>query len=129
MNKMQALDAFWSSFGWDALEENVFYDKRSRGVEIDFPLITYSVSLDNIGNPVDMNASLWDRHSSWKTVFEKSEEIAEAITKMYPPAIKLDKGRLYIYKGRPFGQMMGDPDDEYIRRLYLNITAEYLTAF
>ena len=125
MTKGEALHQFWSSFGWTAIDENSAYD---RGNAPDFPYITYSVSTDSLDNTLDMNASLWDRSTSWKAVSEKAEEIADYIVKMYPPSIKIDGGRLYIAKGRPFAQRMGDPDDDRIRRIYLNIQAEFLTA-
>lgn len=57
-----------------------------------------------------------------------SDTIAEAIKKMRPPAIKFDNGRLFITKGTPFAQRMTDEDDM-VRRIYINITAEYFSAY
>jgi hypothetical protein len=48
---------------------------------------------------------------------------------MNPPSIKFDGGRLYIAKGNPFAQRMADPNDDMIRRMYLNIQAEFLSAY
>ena len=122
MDKSQAIDNFWNGFGIPAYDENTVPDDAS------FPRITYNVETDSFDNPVGMNASLWYRSTAWKDISKKAEEIGEYITKMFPPTIQIDGGRLYITKGSPFAQRMPDPDDS-IRRIYLNIEAEYLTAF
>jgi hypothetical protein len=36
---------------------------------------------------------------------------------------------LYISKGSPFAQRMKEPSDDMVRRIYININAEFLTAF
>lgn len=126
MNKAQAINDFWNSFGLKAYDENTVPNKEGLP---SFPYITYSVKTDELGNVVSLPASIWDRSTSWKTVSDKVEEISEAITKMNPPAIKIDGGRLYLMKGTPFAQRMGDPNDNAIRRIYLNLYAEFLTAY
>ena len=122
MDKAQALQHFWSSFGLAAYDSTVVPDNAQ------MPYITYSVSTDSLNNVVNMNASLWYRSSSWKDITEKADEIAEAIVKMNPPSIQLDNGRLYITKGTPFAQRMSDEDGN-VRRIYLNIQAEFFTAY
>ena len=122
MDKSQAIDNFWNRFGIPA------YDENTVPQDAPFPRITYNVETDSFDNPVGMNASLWYRSRSWKDISQKAEEIGEYITKMFPPTIQIDGGRLYITKGSPFAQRMNDPDDS-IRRIYLSIEAEYLTAF
>lgn len=122
MNKLQALQNFWQSFGLMA------YDSTDVPDNAQMPYITYNVATDSLGNVLNMSASLWYRSNSWKDISDKAEEIAEAIVKMNPPSIKLDNGRLYIAKGTPFAQRMSDEDGN-VRRIYLNIQAEYLTAY
>lgn len=122
MDKSQAIDAFWNGFGIPAYDENTVPEDAS------FPRITYNVETDSFDNPVGMNASLWYRSTAWKEISQKADEIGESIVKMFPPTILIDGGRLYITKGSPFAQRMTDPDDS-IRRIYLSIEAEYLTAF
>lgn len=122
MNKSQAIHNFWSGFGLTA------YDEMTVPDDAKMPYITYSVSTDSIDTAVNMHASLWYRTNSWKGISDKAEEIAEAIVTMNPPSIELDKGRLYIAKGNPFAQRMAD-DDRTVKRMYLNIKAEYLTNF
>ena len=123
MNKAQALHNFWSGFGITAYDETTVPDNAP------FPYITYAVETDSLDNVVLMNASLWYKSYSWAEIQTKAEEIAEAIVKMQPPTIELDTGRLYITKGTPFAQRMSEPADDTVRRILLNISAEYLTAY
>ena len=125
MNKSQAIHNFWSGFGLKAYDETTVPNKEFTP---EFPYITYRVVMDDLDSPIVLTASLWDRSTSWKTISDKVEEISEAITKMNPPAIEIDNGRLYITKGSPFAQRMRDPDDS-IRRIYINLQAEFLTAY
>ena len=122
MDKSQAIDSFWNSFGLPAYDENTVPDDAA------IPRITYTVETDSLDNVISLNASIWYRSKSWADISKKAEEIGEYIAKMIPPSIPIDNGRLYITKGSPFAQRMTDPDDS-IRRIYLNIEAEFFTAF
>lgn len=123
MDKAQALQTFWESFGIPAYEQTTVPESAK------MPYITYSVSMDSLDNVVNMSASVWYHSTSWKDISEKTEQIARYIVGMNPPSIKFDGGRLYIAKGNPFAQRMADPNDDMIRRMYLNIQAEYLSAY
>lgn len=119
MNKIQALHAFWSGFTWPA------YDETSVPDGAQFPYITYEVRSDEFGRPVASSASLYDRTSTWKNVTEKEMEIAEAIGrggKMIP----FEDGAFWIEKANPWAQRVGEPSDEKVRRIMLNVTIEYL---
>lgn len=122
MNKSQALDHFWNSFNLPAFDENSVPDHTS------FPYITYQVATDSVGNTLTLSASLWYRESTWKNISDKAEEIAEFIGYSYKN-IKFDDGYLIIYKGTPFAQRMGDPEDDLIKRIVLTITAEFLSEY
>ena len=122
MDKIQALDRFWNSFGLPA------YDESTVPQNAPLPRITYEAATDSFDSELYLTASLWYRSSSWKEISQKAEAISRYIVQMNPPTIQLDDGRLYITKGTPFAQRMTDPDDS-IRRIYLNIKVEYLTAF
>lgn len=123
MTKGQAIQEFWESFGLTAYDETTVPD------DAPFPYITYQVHTGSIGDLCIVNTSLWYRSYSWKEISEKTEEISEAIAKMYPPSIKIDGGRLYITKGTPFAQRMGDASDDAIRRMLLSINYEFLTEY
>ena len=120
MNKAQAIHSFWSSFTWKA------YDKDTVPPEAKMPYITYNVSEGEIDTIVSLYASLWDRGTSWEAVELKAKEIAERIVRMYP--IKIDGGYLKLSLGTPFAQRLSDEDDQ-IRRIYINLQAEFLTEF
>ena len=123
MTKGEAIQQFWESFGLTAYDENTVPD------DAPFPYITYQVHTGSIGDVCIVNTSLWYRSYSWKEISEKTEEISEAIAKMYPPSIKINGGRLYITKGAPFAQRMGDASDDAIRRMLLSINYEFLTEY
>lgn len=124
MDKYQALQSFWSRFGLEAFDENIVYGGEEAP---EFPYITYNVSTDSLDSPVPMSASLWYRSPSWEAISLKTEQIAHEIEEN--GVVPLDVGYLWITKGTPFAQRMNDPSDSMIRRVYLNITAEYLTPY
>lgn len=124
MDKVQAIDEFWNSFGLPAYDENTVPTDDS----VDYPYITYSVSTDSLGNMVPLSASLWYRSTSWEDITHKAQEIARAIKTQHMP-IKIDGGYVWLVGGTPFSQRMSDPNDDMVRRIYLNVSAEYLTAY
>ena len=119
MDKSQAVHNFWSGFSIPA------YDENSVPGDAALPYITYSVATDSLGNPVALTGSVWYKSTSWEAASRKADEIAEGIGSH--KVIALDNGYLYLTKGTPFTQRMPDPDDT-IKRIYINIMAEYLTA-
>lgn len=120
MDKAQALHAFWSGFGMKAYDENTVAENAT------FPRITYSVSTDSIGNLVILSASLWYNTRSWEDISKKADEIAAAIG-YGGKIIKIDNGYLWLTKGSPFAQRMSEPSDKMVRRMALNLNAEFLT--
>lgn len=123
MTKGQAIQKFWESFGIPAYDETVVPDDSP------FPYITYQVHTDSLDGLCITNASIWYRSYSWKEISEKTEEISRAIAQMNPPSVKIDGGRLFITKGVPFAQRMGDDSDDAIRRMLLNVNYEFLTEY
>lgn len=121
MDKAQAIHQFWSGFGLTAYDENTVDENA------DFPYITYSVSTGSIDDFILLTASLWYRSTSWEEITKKADEIAQAITNMSPPAIKIDGGRAYFTKGTPFSQRTSEESDDSVRRIYLNVYVEFLT--
>ena len=124
MDKVQAIDEFWNSFGLPAYDENTVPTDDS----VDYPYITYNVSTDSLGNMIPLSASLWYRSTSWEDITHKAREIARAIKTQHMP-IKIDGGYVWLVGGTPFSQRMSDPNDDMVRRIYLNVSAEYLTAY
>lgn len=120
MDKAQALNSFWNSFGMPA------YDEYTVPQGATTPYITYNVMTDSLENVINLHASIWYKSMSWKDVSIKAEEIAAAIG-IGGKVMKLNNGYLWINKGVPFAQRLNDTDDT-MRRMYLNIQVEYLTA-
>lgn len=126
MNKYQAWQAFWSSFGWAAYNENTVPDNAMELNNNRY--ITYESCSDSFGNVNLVTVSLFHRSTSWTTIHAKAEEIAERIKRMYPPSIEIDGGRMKISTGQPFASDMSDEDDT-IRRVRLNVLVEFMTAY
>lgn len=125
MDKWQAIDNFWNSFGWNAYDENSVDTGR---FSPSLPYITYSAQTGSVGQILSLTGSLWDRSTSWQSVSNKADDIAEAIGYGYSIE-KVDGGYLWITKGQPFAQRMNDPDDSEIKRIYIVLSAEFLTAY
>ena len=129
MTKAAAIYQFWNSFGIKAYEENTVIDADEEGnpVEPTFPYITYQLVTDSFDREVAATASLWYRGESWVDTNAKTEEISAHIG-LGGKIIKCDGGRIWIKRGQPFAQNMGDESDDLIKRKYLNLTFEFLTA-
>ena len=125
MDKWQAIDNFWNGFEWNAYDENSV-DTGENAPEL--PYITYSALTGSLGQVLTLTASLWDRSSSWQRISNKADEIAEAIGYGFT-LMQIDGGYLWITKGQPFAQRMSDPNDDEIKRVYIMLNAEFLTAY
>ena len=121
MTKAAAIYQFWNSFGLKAYEENTVPDDAA------FPYITYQLVTDSFDREIPVTASLWYRSESWAAINAKTEEISQRISRG-GKIIQCDGGAIWLKRGRPFAQNMGDESDNLIKRKYLNITAEFLTA-
>lgn len=124
MTKAAAVQEFFSSFGLNAYEENSVPTGEDAPA---FPYLTYSFSTDSLGAQVALSCSLWYRDESWVNANAKAEEISQKIGRG-GTFVHLDEGAIWIRRGSPFAQSMGDPSDNMIKRKYINITAEYWTA-
>ena len=128
MNKAQALHSFWSSFDIPAIDEQSAYDEGTlESLGIPRRYITYEVGTSNLGEPVALTASIWDKSTSWAFVQEKADEIAAAIG-YGGKVIAVDGGYLWLKLGQPFAQRMSEEGNFDLRRIYLTISAEFLTA-
>lgn len=122
--KAATIYEFWNSFEMPAYEENSVPTGEDAPK---FPYITYQLVTDSLGNEVAMSASIWYRGTSWLEANAKTEEISQRIGRK-GAVLDCNGGKVWIKRGTPFAQNMGDESDNLIKRKYLNITAEYLTA-
>ena len=125
MTKEAALYNFWSMFGIPAYEENSVPSGED-GAE--FPYITYQVVADSFGNDVAMAGSVWYRSTSWKEANAKAQEISNVLSSG-GVTLACDGGIIWLRRGVPFAQSMGDDSDDLIKRKYINITAEFITDY
>ena len=121
MTKAAAIYQFWNSFGLTAYEENTVPGDAA------FPYITYQLVTDSFYREIPLTASLWYRGESWTDINAKTEEISQKISRG-GKIIPCDGGAIWLKRGQPFAQNMGDESDNLIKRKYLNITAEFITA-
>ena len=121
MTKAAALHSFFGGFGLTAYEENSVPDDAV------FPYLTYSLTTDSFsGYPSTITISLWYRSTSWTAANAKCEEISVAIG-LGGQLIECDGGRIWIKRGQPFANSMGDVNDELIKRKIIDVGADYLT--
>lgn len=135
MNKQQAYNAFWNSFGVLAFEENSVPDDKtidaliSSGVaEAKYPYIAYQVLIDDLGNAVFPTASIYDKSTSWERSDKLANTISERIEDMDTLALD-NEGRMFITKGSPFAQHQLEDRDLSIRRIILNLGVEFFTKY
>lgn len=125
MTKASALYNFFSSFDIEAYEETLV--PTGEGAP-KFPYLTYQLITDSFDNEVLIPVSLWYRsEASLLALNSKTEEISQRIGRG-GVFLDCDGGKIWIKRGSPFAQTMSDPEDNTIRRKYINITAEFLTA-
>lgn len=123
MDKFQALQSFWGSFGIPAYDESTVPTGENKPA---MPYITYDAVVGNLGDRCAMSASIWYRGTSWSEATTKLTEIASALNRS-GKVIPMDEGAVWIKAGSPFAQRMPDSDDT-VRRIYINVTAEYITS-
>ena len=121
MTKAAAIYQFWISFGLTAYEENTV------PADAAFPYITYQLVTDSFDREIPLAYSIWYRSESWTAINAKTEEISQRISRG-GKIISCDGGAIWLKRGQPFAQNMGDESDDLIKRKYLNITAEFITA-
>lgn len=117
MDKLQAFNQFWSSFGIPAYDENTVPDEAKP------PYITYQIASDDFGNALFLNASIWYRDTSWLAITQKEKEISARIGRG-GCTVGYDGGAFWIVKGTPWAQRMVDTDDM-IRRIVLQYNIEF----
>lgn len=121
MDKWQALQTFWSSFGIPAYDENTVPESA------EMPYITYEARTANFEKLLFLTASLYYYSTSWEAISKKAAEIASYIgygSKILP----VEGGYLYITQGSPFAQRMSDGANKEVRRIIINIAVEFFTA-
>lgn len=122
MSKQSAIDVFMNSFGIKAFEETTVSKTQA------YPFISYSYAANDFNEgEVSITVNIWYYSESHIAVNNKVEQLSQAITRG-GVQIPCEQGTIWIKKGRPFVQSLGDPEDAKIRRRYIQLTAEFLTV-
>lgn len=122
MSKASALQTWFSSFGLTA------YEETNVKASATLPYLTYTYSTGDFdGGEVPLVVNLWYRTESNVTPNAKAEQIYTAVGRG-GVMIPVEGGAIWIKRGSPFCQALADPSDANIRRRYINLTAEFLTA-
>ena len=121
LDKKQALNSFWSSFGLTA------YDETSVPDTAVMPYLTYEVTTSDFGSQISLSASLWYRATGWTDIVAKEKEIHDYISRggVY---INYDGGAIYIARAENWSTQMADASDEYVRRIILNVDVEFIDS-
>lgn len=119
MDKWQAIHSFFEYSDIPVYEEN------SVPSDATYPRITYEARTGSIDDVVTISASVWDKNTSWESVDLIVNALENRIDTYGCPII--DGGRYRVYKGSPFAQRMGEPDNDLIRRCMLQINFEFMT--
>ena len=128
MNKVQALQAFWESFGWPAIDEQSAYDAGTlEQLGISYPYITTETATSDFDSVIPLGADLWDRSPSWERVTKKALEIEQEIG-LGGKLIPYDGGAIWITKRSPFSPRQSADAGFDVRRIHININAEFLSA-
>ena len=118
MNKEQAIQAFWSTFG-------TAYDSTTVPDEAEYPRITYEAMFDNFGHSVSTSASIWTRASGWTTAEGIKRQIENKITRG-GYLLHYTDGAVWIRRGSPFAVRLGTETDDKVRRIMLNLEIEFI---
>jgi len=122
MDKTQAIDNFWNSFGL------VAYEEHSIPKDIQMPYITYELNTGSFENELQLSASLWYKSTSWKDITKKADEISRIVHST--SSIAFDGGLLRLWEGgTPFAQRMADDNEYMVKRIVLNVMAEFMSAY
>lgn len=88
---------------------------------------TYTPVFDSIsGSSVQITINLWAYTAQEKPLNDAANALAKAVG-YGGKSVKCDGGYIWLRRGTPWCQNLYEDDDN-IKRRYINLTAEYLTA-
>ena len=117
MDKVQALVAYWNSFGIPAYETTSVPDNAT------FPYMTYEIATDSFNSTVAVTNNLWYKSTSWAEITRQAQNIADSIG-MGGSLVRYDGGVIWINRGTPYSQRVAD---DKLKRLMLNFSLEFIS--
>lgn len=122
MTKTAALQAFFEGFGIPT------YPSSAVPAKAEMPYLTYEAKTASLGDGDQaITVNLWYWTETEAAPNAKAQEISEKIGRG-GITITCDGGLIWIKRGSPFCQAIVDTSDTTIKRRYINISAEFLTA-
>jgi hypothetical protein len=122
MSKASALYSWFGGFGLTQYEESNAPSSPT------YPYLTYTYATGDFDSgEVPIVVNLFYRTESNVAIDAKAEEIYDRIGRggVHVP---VEGGAIWLKRGSPFCQALSEPSGANIRRRYINITAEFLTA-
>ena len=124
MDKYQAINDFFESFGLTAYEENSVPIGDDAPA---FPYITYALNTSYALDELLLPFSLWYRSTSQREINLKTADIAQAVG--MSKVLTCDEGAVILRPGTPFAQGMSDDSDPMVKRKLINLTAKFVTIY
>ena len=122
MTKEAVLHSFFNSFGIPG------YPATAVPEDSVFPWLTYELATGSFdAGDVAITVNLWYYTTDEAIPNAKVREISERIG-LGGVALKCDGGGLWIKRGSPFSQSIADNADAKVKRRYMQILVEYITA-
>lgn len=119
--KAAAINAFLAGFGIPA------YAATSVPDDAEEPYLTYSFVTGAWGDAeMAMEVNLWYYGDGEVAPNAKVQEISDAIG-LGGVLLPCDGGGIWVKRGSPFCQSMGDSADNKVKRRYINLTLEFIT--
>lgn len=119
MTPTAAIHSFLSGFGLTAYESNSVPENA------EMPYLTYDPVIDYWQNETVLQVNLWYRGTENTVPNAKAKEIGNALNG--GKLMHCDDGAIWIKRRTPFCQSMSDPNDNSVKRRYINLTTEFLT--
>lgn len=117
----QALQTFFGGFGIPAYPHTAVPDRA------EMPYLTYTPIIGSLFDQAGIIVNLWYRTESEAIPNAKATEIADRLTGG-GVMIGCQGGGIWLKRGSPFCQSLTDDEDSTIKRRYINVTVEFVTA-
>lgn len=96
--------------------------------DAEFPYLTYELATGAFWDgETSLPVSLWYRGDSESEPNAKAREVSKAVGT--GRMLACDGGGIWVKRGSPFCQSMGDSADDKIKRRYINLTLEFITQY
>ena len=122
MDKQQAMQTFWESFGIPAYNEVQIPEEA----DINQGYITYQKIFGDFESTVYPTAAIWTRGTSWRQADDLENRISAALEGGY--TLDTDSGHIQINKGSPFSQQITEDQDRLVKGYRLTLQMEFLSA-